>query len=81
MRRNRRQFLFCSKKHSFGIVTVLLQFVLSHPVLGISETVRCSFYEGRNILWFRAALKLRVISVEMVAEAILLDDVGERCRE
>ena len=78
MKRNRRQFLFCANQHGLGLVTVQLQFVLGHPVFDSSETVRRSFYERRDILWFRAALELRVVSVEMMVQVILFDDVGER---
>ena len=70
--------MICSNEHSFGLDNVQVQFVLSHPVLDISETGSCSFHEGRDVLWFRAALELLVISVEMVVEATLFDDVGER---
>ena len=50
--RHRGQFLSCSDGHHFCLFTILLKFVLCHPVFDVQITVRCGFQKSPQMYPF-----------------------------
>ena len=47
--RNRGHFLSCFNEHRFCLFTILLKFVLCHPVCDVQIPVRCGFQESVEV--------------------------------
>ena len=77
--RDSRALLFRANKHELSPVTVQLQFILGPPVLNVDIAVRCGFQKRKEDFGDVIVLWLSVVGIEVVNDAVLVDDVSQRC--